>query len=779
MSTEKVRSTKLKFKGDKTKKKRKRDYDDEGRAGNGKRREEEQDPETWVFPEDASEIRGPTFIFHPSDPSPISINYNATANRLVLQVLGKEKLEDGDEEPSLLERTPTDVSQVWVVTRIAGSPTINLRTGTGEGKFLSCDTHGLVSTDRDARGPQEEWTPVLLPDGMVAFMNIYEKYLSMDEAAGGILQLRGDSEEVGFRERFWVKVQYKYKKEANEEEKKKKNVAVVEPDMDEGNLNRAYQAWGAGRLVVSTEDKKELKRARKEGRLAEAMLDRRAKLKRCGEHELKDYMGISQSDFSLFKTVVEQYALGGLPCVARTRQKPEEWEIFVETINALLPQLGKYLGSWHITAYFSILRRTHAIQRKWREMHAERATHTSTPPLSLSAEKKRIKYVGKSPPGRRLISSPARESGPRRRTSAKSVPPSTQGGSQQSSSIPLTLVNYPAPCTTCGYCPPVPSSLSEKLRSFFTNTEDLLPVLFFIGVTHDRHLYMILNWTPADRAAFVNALNQNRVKATDKQRLIELLARRQVVSPSAVKTPVRSRRERPYDPIPKPLPDVERRLISAQVSLSELMQAMTIQDEQEFHEILQTIDTLYGEDDDQSGRDNQWWIQFFHKVYSRWPVMRLYQEAGPEQNNWAIKFYLRRKLAGGIGLSPDNTPTDNLTYGRETATRCRTMSPDIDSYPNPNVNQTLPYPGITLSTCPAHHPPDYRLVGPRLRHLLESHGSEELLPAFIAVGIKTDQALHSLSQLTRQDRIKSFNKETNIHLTDLQVFALQMILNKL
>ncbi|KAK2466783.1 hypothetical protein APHAL10511_001041 [Amanita phalloides] len=275
MSSQKVRSTKLKFKGDKAKKKRKREDDEDG---NIKRKEEEQDMETWVFPADASEIRGPTFIFHPSDPSPMSINYSAAAHRLVLHTMDKEKTEETDEEPPpLLERVPTDVSQVWVVTRVAGSPTINLRTGTGEGKFLSCDTHGLVSADRDARGPQEEWTPVLLPDGMVSFMNIYEKYLSIDEAAGGVLQLRGDSEAVGFQERFWVKVQYKYKKEANEEEKKKRNVATVEPDLEETSLNRTYQAWGAGRVVVSNEDKKE--RARKEGRLAEAMLERRAKLK--------------------------------------------------------------------------------------------------------------------------------------------------------------------------------------------------------------------------------------------------------------------------------------------------------------------------------------------------------------------------------------------------------------------------------------------------------------------------------------------------------------------
>jgi protein FRG1 len=232
MSLDKVRSTKLKFKGEKTKKKRKRDADDIGRAGGSKRRDDDEDPETWVLPENQYEIRGPTFIVHPSDPFPVSVNFNSTATRIVLHTLDKEKLEDGTEPPKLLDRIPTDVSQVWVTTRVAGSPTINLRTGTGEGKFLSCDAHGLVSADRDARGPQEEWTPVIMPDGMVAFMNVYEKYLSVDEMAGGALQLRGDSDEVGFGERFWIKIQNKYKKEANEEEKKKDG-QTAPPAIDE------------------------------------------------------------------------------------------------------------------------------------------------------------------------------------------------------------------------------------------------------------------------------------------------------------------------------------------------------------------------------------------------------------------------------------------------------------------------------------------------------------------------------------------------------------------
>ncbi|KIK30913.1 hypothetical protein PISMIDRAFT_125555 [Pisolithus microcarpus 441] len=267
---DKVRSTKLKFKGDKTKKKRKRE-DDESGPSRLKHVEDEDEPETWVMPESATEIRGPTFIVHPSDPSPISVNFDATRNRIILHPLDKDSL-------PLIDRVPTEISQVWVTTRVAGSPTINLRTGTGEGKFLSCDKHGIVSADREARGPEEEWTPVLLPDGMVAFQNVYENYLSVDEVAGGALQLRGDSEEVGFRERFWVKIQSKYKKEAHEE--KKKREAVTEATViDEAGTNRTYQAWGAGRSIVSKDDKKELKRARKEGRLAEALLDRRSKLK--------------------------------------------------------------------------------------------------------------------------------------------------------------------------------------------------------------------------------------------------------------------------------------------------------------------------------------------------------------------------------------------------------------------------------------------------------------------------------------------------------------------
>lgn len=104
---------------------------------------------------------------------------------------------------------------------------------TPDGKFLSSDQHGLVSANREARGPQEEWSPVVLEDGMVALQNVYERYLAVDEVAGGGLSLRADSETIGFQEKFWIKVQYGHKRKAGEEERKRAGVQDGPMNIDE------------------------------------------------------------------------------------------------------------------------------------------------------------------------------------------------------------------------------------------------------------------------------------------------------------------------------------------------------------------------------------------------------------------------------------------------------------------------------------------------------------------------------------------------------------------
>jgi hypothetical protein len=295
---------------------------------------------------------------------------------------------------------------------------------------------------------------------------------------------------------------------------------------------------------------------------------------------------------------------------------------------------------------------------------------------------------------------------------------------------------------------------------------------------------MILNWSTDDRAAFFNGIHPDRIKEADKQRLVELFTGGPSPSTSAAPAclPNRPQRKNEYDPIAKPPLEVERRITSGQAPLSELMQVMILQNTKEFQEILQTIDSLFAEHEQQLAKDDRSWISFFHKVYDKRPIMRLFQENGPGENNWAIKFYLRRKLNGGDSIVDDNQAVAN---GQENGHRNLT-GPNKSNLDNNLLHHSVdfesnirPYGGITLSTCPFHFPPDYRLANPRLKHLLNSHGAEELFPAFITVGIRTDQALNELKPLAIQDRTKNFVNAPRVHLTDLQNFVLRLILNKL
>ncbi|KAJ3032263.1 hypothetical protein HK097_005315, partial [Rhizophlyctis rosea] len=142
---------------------------------------------------------------------------------------------------------------------------------TPSSKYLSSDKFGVTSAYSEAISPAEEWDVVIRDDG-VALQNVLNgKYLrcEMDGTA------RCDSEEVGFREVFRILCQAQNKARA----KKRKEKESVDAEVLEVETIKKFHSWGGGRLVNTTEDTRELKRARKDGQLNEALLDRRSKLK--------------------------------------------------------------------------------------------------------------------------------------------------------------------------------------------------------------------------------------------------------------------------------------------------------------------------------------------------------------------------------------------------------------------------------------------------------------------------------------------------------------------
>jgi protein FRG1 len=78
---------------------------------------------------------------------------------------------------------PTITNQVFVGARVVGSST-SFTLKSSLGKYFSADKFGVVSIDREAVSMIEEWKPTFV-EGGVAFQNAYDKFLMVDEIAGG------------------------------------------------------------------------------------------------------------------------------------------------------------------------------------------------------------------------------------------------------------------------------------------------------------------------------------------------------------------------------------------------------------------------------------------------------------------------------------------------------------------------------------------------------------------------------------------------------------------
>ncbi|RSH93140.1 hypothetical protein EHS25_007493 [Saitozyma podzolica] len=298
MSSSGVISKKLKFKGDKPKKK-KRSHRETGDDGDELAAMAAGDPRGWVFPEDVMEVTGPSFVILPTEP-PTCLAWNPQRQQVYAAPIDIPETPEGANELStseiLVAVEPTDVNHVWVVSRLSGSEgVISLRSSSGT--FLTASPSGVLSAGTPSRGPLESFVPIISTGGTFpsfALRTQSEKFLSAAPSTGASLskdriELRADADELGEHEMLRVKCQREFvfkakvaKAEAMEGKGKSKlfSGGPAEGSLeDEMRRNRESQTWGSGRAVVSDRDRGDIKKARKEGRLAEAMLDRRAAMK--------------------------------------------------------------------------------------------------------------------------------------------------------------------------------------------------------------------------------------------------------------------------------------------------------------------------------------------------------------------------------------------------------------------------------------------------------------------------------------------------------------------
>ena len=281
----------LSFKGDKKPhKKRKRENEDGNwdtktltAAADNQNAPTAEEDDSWVSCDLPSDLTGPTLLVLPTTP-PTALASDPEGNIFASAL---ENIVEDD--PSSAE--PHDVRQVWIATRIAGTGEGQVSFKGAHGKYLGCDSHGILSARREAIGREETFGVVIAEEsatGAGSVGGMFAVRTAATQAEGGdkficanggdegeakrrkAVEVRGDGDGISYRTTLRIRMQARFKPrlKANKEQKAKEKIS------------RRELEYAVGRKLEDNEVKK-LKRARKEGTYHEEILDVRVK----GKHD--------------------------------------------------------------------------------------------------------------------------------------------------------------------------------------------------------------------------------------------------------------------------------------------------------------------------------------------------------------------------------------------------------------------------------------------------------------------------------------------------------------
>jgi protein FRG1 len=251
------KSNKLSFKGDKPKKKKKSSSEK-----TSKQVDNDGPKEGWTFAEEMDDLIGPITISFPSD-TPVTFQTNE------MSILKPKVIPES--EGGLSNFEPSTVAQVFTGQRIIDSTKFNFKTCYS--KYLSCDKFGVVTAHKEAIGPQEEWTIVMRPDG-VCFQSVYDKFLTFDEETQ---KLKATDDYIGFNQTFKVRCQNEVRFNRRQATKKSNEDVKLTEDLED-EVGQKYMSFTGKRKKLGS-GLEELRKAKDEGKLNEALLDRRSKVK--------------------------------------------------------------------------------------------------------------------------------------------------------------------------------------------------------------------------------------------------------------------------------------------------------------------------------------------------------------------------------------------------------------------------------------------------------------------------------------------------------------------
>ncbi|KAJ7715211.1 hypothetical protein B0H16DRAFT_1701836 [Mycena metata] len=432
--------------------------------------------------------------------------------------------------------------------------------------------------------------------------------------------------------------------------------------------------------------------------------------------ELSDTMGWSEREFGRFKEhIIAAANKLNLDTFSEPKdQDPAKWEQLLVDCRAKFPQLDDFHNHWPLEVYYTKYVAWRVFNRNRR-----RPSTQGTGTRSQGKSKKNNKYVGSEKEQRTstptVIQSSVNPARRARRTHAnpKSPMPGEESPSASRSSVAakdnssLSVTSTSSrgagavssqklkrgPCILCGAQFPVSPSETVQLRECFHDRPDLLRALSVVGVIADHHLNAFLRLNSHGRHDFLHG-GALQARLTYLQKI----------------------ETRPAGKLPR----LSKLSINIQIEpgragYTDVMRHMRVTDEEEYFELVNLIEgqipqylDVANPIEDQHDAQLEALVE---SICEEKPHLRKYEDL------WPVYVHIRRYLSARSAGLP-GTP-------RQSPSRSAPTAPALHECP---LLQTHPHSRVPRS----------------LAALLADLDMEELGPAFLFLGIRSDDQFASI-----------------------------------